>query len=74
MPSPYRICILCFDHPPPGLSCLYDMHHEYDEPEATKKLPQPPKALDLNKCLKCGLHRKNPSSQTNGCEHQYPEK
>lgn len=70
------ICIFCFGRPPPGLQCTYDLHHEYlEEIQAEQKKTQQKQVAkaDLNKCLKCGMHRKNPLSLTSNCEHQYPE-
>ena len=68
------VCIFCFNHIDREIVwCSYGMHHEYLDIEEKKKTQQKQVAkADLNKCLKCGLHRKNPSSPTNGCEHEYP--
>lgn len=69
-----KVCIFCFNSPPIGLECSYDFHHEYAEDALEKQQAQRQKQVakpDTRKCLKCGLHIKNPSSLTNGCEHIY---
>lgn len=66
-----RVCTQCFNHPPNGLSCLYDLGHIYDEPETPEPKQKTPK-IDVNICVHCNLHAKNPASKTNGCVHSYP--
>ena len=77
------VCIFCLKHPSdtspwcagnPGEGCQYGMHHEYPDGEYAKAKPkQQPKKPDSKLCTKCGLHPKNPLSQSNGCSHDYPE-
>jgi hypothetical protein len=73
-------CVFCLKHrgdptpwvaDNPGDGCTYGMKHEFPEPEKPKQ--QAPKR-DASLCTKCGLHAKNPASQKNGCEHEYPAK
>lgn len=65
-----RICVQCFNHPPNDLDCLYDLGHLYDEPAEVQ--PKQVKKIDVNLCLLCGLHAKNPVSKMSSCAHQYP--
>lgn len=70
------ICIFCLRQPGdqpwcpdnPGHGCTYGCGHEYPTIE---KPATPPKRVDVNRCTKCDLHRKNPLSQSNGCAHDY---
>lgn len=53
----------------PGKGCTYGLAHEF--PPSEEKQPQQAKVRDAKLCVKCGLHPKNPTSSTNGCEHEY---
>jgi hypothetical protein len=78
------ICIFCFQGPDnpkpfcpdnPGEGCTYGSHHEYPGSIFSKMKPPPKviaKKVDKQICVKCLLHRKHPTSATNGCEHEYP--
>lgn len=80
------ICTFCFqgsNNPKPwcsenpGEGCTYGMHHEFPGSEfapAKQKERKPQvKKVDKQVCTKCQVHAKNPTSQTNGCEHEYPQ-
>jgi hypothetical protein len=80
--KPTGVCIFCFKNESnktpwcpdnPGNGCQYGLGHEYIESTAEVKAraKQAPK-IDVNRCVHCGLHNKNPLSKTNGCEHMYP--
>lgn len=68
----------------PGGGCTYGLGHEYPCPVcgnllcklhvAGQDVKPPPqmKKPSKNLCTKCGLHPNNPTSKTNGCEHEYP--
>lgn len=73
-----RLCVFCLrvegDPTPwvpdnPGKGCQYGYDHEFPAIEVPK--PPPIKKVDSKLCQKCGLHPKNPASQTNGCAHEY---
>ncbi len=64
------VCIFCLYHKENVKeTCLYGMHHEFDDAEVKK--PQPVKKTSKALCTKCGLHPKNPVSSSNGCSHEY---
>jgi len=64
------VCIFCLTHSSRDIAwCSYGMKHEYPELEKPKQVAK----LDRGLCTKCGLHAKNPASQKNGCDHEYPK-
>lgn len=79
------ICVFCFQgstNPKPwcpdnpGEGCTYGMHHEFPGSEFApkkQKALQPVKKADKQVCTKCGVHAKNPASQTSECSHEYPQ-
>jgi hypothetical protein len=64
------ICIVCLTHRENATPyCLYGIdHHEYIGPN---KPVQPPKKRDINRCLKCDLHKRNPNYGISDCEHRH---
>jgi hypothetical protein len=62
-------CLFCFEpKSSSSKTCSYGLQHEFPV-EKVAQTKRPRKGL----CVKCGLHKNNPSSSTNGCEHQYEE-
>jgi hypothetical protein len=71
-----QVCVFCHKHRSrcqPGKTCLYVDWHEFPAGQEIKKAEQPKPKVDKQICLVCKVHRKNPASATNGCQHQYPE-
>lgn len=65
--NPKDICIFCLTHRDDvEPKCSYDFHHEFPEVKVVQE-----KKVDKGLCLKCGLHKRNPKSQSNGCNHNY---
>lgn len=65
------LCIFCLRRrEDAGETCTYGLGHEFP---AEEKKAQPPKKADKQICSKCALHAKNPASQANGCQHEYPQ-
>jgi len=71
------VCVFCFRDETnttpfcsdnPGKGCSYGFAHERPESEKPK---QAVVKVDKQRCTRCGLHTKNPTSQTNGCVHEY---
>jgi hypothetical protein len=77
-----NICIFCFQGPNnpkpwctnnPGHGCTYGFHHEFPEDVVVMAdKTRPVKKLDKQVCIKCNVHAKNPTSASNGCQHEYP--
>jgi len=63
------ICIHCFNRPPVGLKCTYDLSHEY--PEVPKEKIKQAAKPDPNRCEVCDLHKKSPLSEASACVHKY---
>lgn len=70
------LCVFCLKMPGdptpfcaanPGRGCTYGLEHEFPRQPAK----QPARRPDVSRCLRCGLHPKNPASATNGCTHEY---
>ena len=65
--NPKDICIFCHTHRNDVKpKCSYDAAHEFPE----FKVKQVAK-VDKSLCLICRLHKRNPSSATSECKHQY---
>lgn len=64
-------CVFCFKHRDvaPKLCSSFLMNHEYPEPIKIQQV----KKLDMQLCINCNLHPKNPLSKSNGCSHEYLE-
>lgn len=55
-------------HPNDG--CTYGLRHEFPA-EPSPPVAPAVKKRDAKLCIHCGLHARNPASQTNGCRHSY---
>lgn len=61
------VCIFCFNRPPAGLTCTYGSTHEYAKMDKPKQIAK----KDLQRCIKCDLHKNNPKSINSECRHEY---
>jgi len=70
---PMGVCIFCREQRTDvdGKPCAsFQGSHEF---RGAPPAPVQTKRLDLGICTKCKMHKKNPASATNGCEHTYPQ-
>jgi hypothetical protein len=72
-------CVFCFKHAntlavSQSHTCSYGARHEFPEQplKVVESIGKPSK-VDTQICIACRVHKRNPVSKTNGCEHIYPE-
>jgi hypothetical protein len=70
---PEGVCLFCRCHrnDVEGKPCAsFAGSHEF---RGAPPAPVQTRRLDLNRCTKCDLHKKNPASASSDCQHTYPE-